>query len=87
MKARYNTSKIMRNAWYMKKNFMKDQGFATCLRKAWRNEKMRVMQRIGEGLPIDEPKVSTCQPENSPAFIAGCLAYYQNARPGQYFGD
>ena len=41
MKATYNKSKIMRNAWYLKKS-QPSMTFSACLRKAWRNEKLAV---------------------------------------------
>ena len=47
MKATYNKSKIMKNAWYLKKANA-SMSFSTCLRKAWRNEKMAVMTAIIE---------------------------------------
>ena len=36
--ATYNLSKIVRNAWYLKKS-QPSMTFSACLRKAWRNEK------------------------------------------------
>ena len=47
-RTRYNKSKIMRNAWYLKRANA-SMSFSTCLRKAWRNEKMAVMTAIIEG--------------------------------------
>lgn len=38
MKTRYNKSKIMRNAWFLRK-IQPTMAFSVCLRKAWRNEK------------------------------------------------
>lgn len=87
MKTRIDKGKVMRNAWYLKKAVMKAKSFGECLRKAWRNEKLRIIQRLSEGLPAEEPKPVTCRSENTSAFIAGCVAYYAEARPGQYFGD
>lgn len=86
MKTRFNLSKIMSNAWYMKKTFMKTKSFGECLRKAWRNEKIAVRTAQLEGRTLAEPKV-TVQESVSPSFIAGCLAYYQSAPVGTYFGD
>lgn len=37
-RTRYNKSKIMRNAWYLKRANA-SMTFSACLRKAWRNEK------------------------------------------------
>ena len=45
MKATYNKSKIMRNAWYLKRANA-SMTFSACLRKAWRNEKLAVMTAI-----------------------------------------
>ena len=50
MKATYNKSKIMRNAWYLKKANA-SMSFSTCLRKAWRNEKLAVMTAKIENQP------------------------------------
>ena len=38
MKATYNKSKIMRNAWYLKRANA-SMSFSACLKKAWRNER------------------------------------------------
>ena len=46
MKATYNKSKIMRNAWYLKRANA-SMTFSACLRKAWRNEKLAVMTPDG----------------------------------------
>ena len=42
MKATYNKSKIMRNAWYLKRANA-SMSFSAYLRKAWRNEKLAMM--------------------------------------------
>lgn len=87
MKTRIDKRKVMRNAWYLKKVVMKAQCFGACLRKAWWNEKLRIIQRLAEGLPAEEPTSNSLKFEPNPEFTAGCLAYYAEARPGQYFGD
>ena len=70
MKATYNKSKIMRNAWYLKRANA-SMTFSACLRKAWRNEKLAVME---------ESKVAEWHPlANVPA------DYYGNSRT--YYGD
>ena len=46
-RTRYNKSKIMRNAWYLKRANA-SMTFSACLRKAWRNEKLAVMTAIIE---------------------------------------
>ena len=54
--------------------------FSTCLRKAWRNEKMAVMTAIIENRPMEEPKVAEWHPlANVPA------DYYGDSRT--YYGD
>ena len=40
--ATYNLSKIVRNAWYLKKS-QPSMTFSACLRKAWRNENQMIM--------------------------------------------
>ena len=50
--ATYNLSKIVRNAWYLKKS-QPSMTFSACLRKAWRNEKQMIMTaRTSEYCPI-----------------------------------
>lgn len=67
MKATYNKSKIMRNAWYLKKANT-SMSFSACLRKAWRNEKMAVMTAKIENRPMEESKVAEWHPlTNVPA--------------------
>ena len=50
-RTRYNKSKIMRNAWYLKRANA-SMTFSACLRKAWRNEKLAVMTAIIENRPM-----------------------------------
>ena len=79
MTTMYNKSKIMRNAWYLKK-VQPAMSFSACLRKAWRNEKMAVMTAKIEGRPMEGPKVAEWKPlANIPA------DYYGNSRV--YYGD
>lgn len=56
-RTRYNKSKIMRNAWYLKRANA-SMTFSACLRKAWRNEKLAVMTAIIENRPMEESKVA-----------------------------
>ena len=88
MKAVYNKSKIMRNAWYMFRVKMA-KNFAEALRKAWNNEKMANIRAMikGRTLEASEPRLYNIPTGSSPAFAAGCVAYYADARPRQYFGD
>lgn len=91
MKTAIDKRRVMRNAWYLKRVVMKVHCFGECLRRAWCSEKLRRMQRLAEGRPARECTPlclpAACRPQNSPAFIDGCVAYYAEARPGRYFGD
>ena len=60
-RTRYNKSKIMRNAWYLKRANA-SMTFSACLRKAWRNEKLAVMTAIIENRPMEEPKRPALDP-------------------------
>jgi len=80
MKATYNKSKIMRNAWYLKKS-QPLMTFSACLRKAWRNEKMAVMTAIIENRPMEEPK----RPVLDPLPLIIPADYYGDSRT--YYGD
>lgn len=89
MKAVYNKSKIMLNAWYMFRVKMV-KNFAEALRKAWNNEKLANIRAMIEGRTLEASAPKTTGEHNvatSIAFAAGCLDYYADARPGQYFGD
>ena len=78
--ATYNLSKIMRNAWYLKKANA-SMSFSACLRKAWRNEKIAVMTAIIENRPMEEPKRPALDP--IPLIIPD--DYYGDSRT--YYGD
>lgn len=80
MKATYNKSKIMKNAWYLKK-VQPTMTFSACLRKAWRNEKMAVMTAKIENRPMEESKRAAIDP--LPLIIPA--DYYGNSRT--YYGD
>ena len=60
-RTRYNKSKIMRNAWYLKRANA-SMTFSACLRKAWRNEKLAVMTAIIENRLMEESKVAEWHP-------------------------
>lgn len=76
---RYNLSKIMHNAWYLKRASA-SMSFSACLRKAWRNEKMTVITAKIENRPMEEPKAAEWHPlANVPA------DYYGDSRT--YYGD
>ncbi len=78
--AKYNLSKIMRNAWYLKRAQL-SVIFSACLRKAWRNEKQAILLARIEGRPL----------ETAPALeyhtiqITVAANYYGTF--GQYYGD
>ena len=76
---RYNKSKIMRNAWYLRRANA-SMTFSACLRKAWRNEKLAVMTAIIAGSRMEGSKVAewrrlAIDPDD----------YYGNSRT--YYGD
>ena len=80
MKATYNKSKIMRNAWYLKK-VQPSMSFSASLKKAWRNEKLAMMTRRVENRPTEQPKATEYRPE----LLIVPADYYGNSRT--YYGD
>lgn len=80
MKATYNKTKIMRNAWYLKK-VQPSMSFSASLKKAWRNEKLVMMTRRVENRPMEQPKAA----EYRPQLLAVPADYYGNSRT--YYGD
>lgn len=80
MKTTYNKSKIMRNAWYLKR-VQPSKSFSECLRKAWRNEKLAVMTARVEGRTTEEPTTTTYRPE----LLQVPANYYGVAN--RYYGD
>lgn len=80
MKATYNKTKIMRNAWYLKK-VQPSMSFSASLKKAWRNEKLAMMTRRVENRPMEQPKAT----EYRPQLLAVPADYYGNSRT--YYGD
>ena len=80
MKATYDKSKIMKNAWYLKK-VQPGKSLGDCLRKAWRNEKLAMMTRRVENRPMEQPKAA----EYRPQLLAVPAGYYGNSRT--YYGD
>ena len=73
MKTRYNKSKIMRNAWFLRK-IQPTMAFSVCLRKAWRNEKLAMLEDA-------QAKTTTYNPE-----LLTIPADYYGER-GRYYGD
>ena len=57
MKATYDKSKIMKNAWYLKK-VQPGKSLGDCLRKAWRNEKLAMLTAKIENRPTEQPKAT-----------------------------
>ena len=80
MKATYNKTKIMRNAWYLIK-VQPSMSFSASLKKAWRNEKLAMMTRRVENRPMEQPKAA----EYRPQLLAVPADYYGNSRT--YYGD
>ena len=80
MKATYNKTKIMRNAWYLKK-VQPSMSFSASLKKAWRNEQLAMMTRRVENRPMEQPKAA----EYRPQLLAVPADYYGNSRT--YYGD
>lgn len=80
MKPTFNKTKIMRNAWYLKR-VDDTMPFSVCLKKAWRNEKLAMMTAMIEGRPMEEPKVTEYHPE-----LLTVPADYYGVN-GRYYGD
>ena len=76
----YDKSKIMKNAWYLKR-VQSSMTFSACLKKAWRNEKLAMMTRRVENRPMEQPKAA----EYRPQLLAVPADYYGNSRT--YYGD
>ena len=80
MKATYNKTKIMRNAWYLKK-VQPSMSFSASLKKAWRNEKLAMLTAKIENRPTEQPKATEYRPE----LLIVPADYYGNSRT--YYGD
>jgi len=77
---KYNLSKIMKNAWYLKRANA-SMSFSACLKKAWRNEKLAIMTAKIENRPTEQPKAT----EYRPQLLTVPADYYGNSRT--YYGD
>ena len=77
---KYNLSKIMKNAWYLKRANA-SMSFSTCLKKAWRNEKLAILTAKIENRPTEQPKATEYRPE----LLIVPADYYGNSRT--YYGD
>ena len=80
MKATYNKTKIMRNAWYLKK-VQPSMSFSASLKKAWRNEKLAMMTAKIENRPTEQPKATEYRPE-----LLKVPTGFYGVR-GMYYGD
>lgn len=81
MKATYDKSKIMRNAWYLKR-VEPAQAFSACLKKAWRNEKLANIHAHLEGRNLaaeNAKRAAAWTPVAVPADYYG--------ERGRYYGD
>lgn len=81
MKTAYNKSKIMRNAWYLRR-VQPSMTFAACLRKAWANEKRNHLLTKLEGRNLAEEDAKATAPW---APVAVPADYY--GERGRYYGD
>lgn len=79
-RTRYNLSKIMKNAWYLKRTNT-SMSFSACLKKAWRNEKLAMLTARIENRPTEQPKATEYRPE----LLIVPADYYGNSRT--YYGD
>ncbi len=79
-RTRYNLSKIMKNAWYLKRANA-SMSFSACLKKAWRNEKLAMLTARIENRPTEQPKATEYRPE----LLIVPADYYGNSRT--YYGD
>ena len=80
MKATYNKTKIMRNAWYLKK-VQPSMSFSASLKKAWRNEKLAMLPAKIENRPAEQPKATESRPE-----LLKVPTGFYGVR-GMYYGD
>ena len=68
MKATYDKSKIMKNAWYLKK-VQPGKSLGDCLRKAWRNEKLAMLTAKIENRPAEGHGVPPRTAESADRFL------------------
>lgn len=84
MKAVYNKSKIMLNAWYMFRVKMA-KNFAEALRKAWNNEKLANIRAMIEGRTLTGENVQAATTTYCPGVLTVPVDYY--GVRGRYYGD
>ena len=77
---KYNLSKIMKNAWYLKRANA-SMSFSACLKKAWRNEKLAMLTAKIENRPTEQPKTTEYRPE-----LLKVPSDFYGVR-GMYYGD
>ena len=77
---KYNLSKIMRKAWYLKRANA-SMSFSAYLKKAWRNEKLAMLTARIENRPTEQPKATEYRPE----LLIVPADYYGNSR--SYYCD
>jgi|UniRef100_UPI003FEE4608 hypothetical protein len=76
----YDKSKIMKNAWYLKR-VQSSMTFSACLKKAWRNEKLAMLTAKIENRPTEQPKATEYRPE-----LLTVPSDFYGVR-GMYYGD
>lgn len=81
---RYNLSKIMKNAWYLKK-VQPSISFSACLKKAWFNEKQALITAKIEGRNLAEEDAQAIKSTYHPELLTVPADYYGNSRT--YYGD
>ena len=84
MKATYDKSKIMKNAWYLKK-VQPGKSFGECLRKAWRNEKLAMLAAKIEGRNLADEDAQAKTTTYNPELLTIPADYY--GERGRYYGD
>ena len=90
MKTQVNKSRLMKRAWAIYKGVNPySYSFSAALRRAWEVEKATIEynEREAKRAAIEAENTAAKAKRISNAWTIGCLDYYQNARPGQYFGD
>ena len=90
MKTQVNKSRLMKRAWAIYKGVNPySYSFSAALRRAWEVEKAMIEynEREAKRAAIEAENAAAKTVRISNAWTIGCLDYYQNARPGQYFGD
>ena len=91
--SKYNKSQIMKRAWNIYKgNNPYSYSFSAALRRAWEVEKATLEYEAREArktaIEAENAAAKAKRISNADTYwAAGAAAYYNNARPGQYFGD